>query len=133
MLPMPPSSESTSRAPIGGGILEPKRCNEFPYFTFRALSRILVSMRRSGIIEIPMALLLFVTGNCSSLGQRTNEAPEFKEVYALVRAHVAEISEKELNLAAVKGLVSALNPRVSFLTNTVETNTVEAPLVSKSS
>jgi hypothetical protein len=41
-------------------------------------------------------------------------APDFKEVYDLVREHVAGLSEADLNRAAVQGLLSSLAPKVSL-------------------
>jgi len=59
----------------------------------------------------------------------TNGAPDFKEVYELIRQHVAGLSEAELNRAAVVGLVNALGPKVTLVTNdTVESNG-ESPMV----
>ena len=59
-------------------------------------------------------------------------APEFKEVYDSIRAHAAGLSEAELNRAAVQGLVSALSPKVSLLTNgAAAKSAVDAPLVSR--
>jgi C-terminal processing protease CtpA/Prc len=53
----------------------------------------------------------------------TNLAPDFKEVYELIRQHVAGLSEAELNRAAVVGLVNALGPKVTLVTNeTAESN-----------
>ena len=43
--------------------------------------------------------------------------PDFKEVYDLVRAHLAGMSEAQLNQAAVRALVNGLGPRVSLVTN----------------
>src|ERR1039458_8910003 len=58
--------------------------------------------------------------------------PEFKEVYDLVRAHLAGVSEAQLNQAAVQALVSGLGPRVSLITNGAAAKTrAEAPLISK--
>ena len=48
-------------------------------------------------------------------------APDFKEVYESIRAHVAGLSEAELNRAAVQGLVSALGPKVTLVTNGAST------------
>ena len=60
--------------------------------------------------------------------------PDFKEVYDLIRAHLAEMSEAQLNQAAVQALVSSLSPRVSLITNSAAAATgAEAPLLSKSS
>jgi hypothetical protein len=59
--------------------------------------------------------------------------PEFKEVYDLVRAHLAGMSEAQLNQAAVQALVSGLGPRVSLVTNgTAGKAPAETPLISKS-
>jgi hypothetical protein len=41
--------------------------------------------------------------------------PDFKEIYRLVQEHLSNISEAELNRAAVQGLVDALQPRISIL------------------
>jgi len=60
--------------------------------------------------------------------------PDFKEVYDLVRAHLAGMSEAQLNQAAVRALVNGLGPRVSLVTNGAAAKPqVDAPLVSKSS
>ena len=51
-----------------------------------------------------------------------------------MRAHLAGMSEAQLNQAAVRGLVAALSPRVSLVTNGAAAKpTGDAPLVSKSS
>ena len=61
-------------------------------------------------------------------------APDFKEVYDLVRAHLAGMSEAQLNQAAVQALVSGLGSRVSLVTNgSAAKAQSDAPLVSKSS
>src|SRR3989442_1424259 len=88
-------------------------------------------MRRLGMIPVHAGLLVFLAGQPGLRAETTNEAPDFKEVYDLVRAHVAGMSEAELNRAAVKGLISALGPKVSLVTNKGETNAPEAALVSK--
>jgi len=62
----------------------------------------------------------------------TNGGPDFKEVYDLVREHAAGISESELNRAALRGLISALKPKVALVTNSSESKPVETALVSKS-
>src|ERR1035437_4500557 len=61
------------------------------------------------------------------------EAPDFKEVYDLIRTHLAGISEGQMNQAAVSALVSGLSPRVSLVAKTAGPGTAgETPLVSKS-
>lgn len=60
----------------------------------------------------------------------TNETPDFKEVYELIRQHVAGLSEAELNRAAVEGLVNALSPKVMLVTNeATEAGSTAAPMV----
>jgi len=60
----------------------------------------------------------------------TNEAPDFKEVYDLIRQHVAGLSEAELNRAAVQGLVNALGTKVMLLTNdATDSSGAESPMV----
>jgi len=60
-------------------------------------------------------LLLVVAFPSSSLADAKEEAPDFKEVFELVKSHVSGLSEEELNRAAVQGLLSALGPKVSGL------------------
>jgi hypothetical protein len=67
---------------------------------------------------------------------KTEEAagPDFKEIYDLVHAHLAGMSEAQLNQVAVRALVTGLGPRVSLVTNgAVAKPQADAPLVSKSS
>jgi hypothetical protein len=59
--------------------------------------------------------------------------PDFKEVYDLVRAHLAGMSEAQLNQAAVRALMTSLAPRVSLVTNGAAARPqADTPLVSKS-
>jgi C-terminal processing protease CtpA/Prc len=59
----------------------------------------------------------------------TNDA-DFKEVYELIRQHVAGLSETELNRAAVQGLVNALGPKVALVTNeSSDSSSAESPIV----
>ncbi len=60
--------------------------------------------------------------------------PDFKEVYDLIRSHMAGMDEPRLNKAAVRGLLVELSPRVSLVTNGAAAKAAsEGPLVSKSS
>ncbi len=43
------------------------------------------------------------------------QVADFKEVYELIRAHLPNVTEAELNRAAVQGLVSAFSPRVTLI------------------
>ena len=60
-------------------------------------------------------------------------APDFKEVYDLIRAHLGGTSEADLNRTAVRALVSALSPKVTLAGGTAGAGLAEGPLVSKSS
>jgi hypothetical protein len=85
-----------------------------------------------------LAALLVLAGGPAGLRAETKaedaQAPEFKEVYDLIRAHLAGMSEAQLNQAAVGALVSGLAPRVSLVTNAAAGSAAgESPLVSKSS
>src|SRR5271163_3614946 len=63
----------------------------------------------------------------------TNAMPDFKEVYDLVRSHLAGESESDLNHAAVKGLLDQLHSKVWMDTGKAETNTASGgPLLAKS-
>src|ERR1035441_10119068 len=75
----------------------------------------------SSKVRVPRST--FSTGSGGSAGLRAQAkaedapAPEFKEVYDLIRAHLAGMSEAQLNQAAVGALVSGLASRVSLVTN----------------
>jgi hypothetical protein len=84
-----------------------------------------------------LAVLLMVCGQAGLRAETKAEqavGPDFKEVYELIRAHLAGISEGQLNQAAVEGLMSALAPRVSLVTNAAATSAAgETPRLIKSS
>src|ERR1051325_834879 len=92
------------------------------------------AMRRAGINSLIAIWLMFLAAQPGLRAQTTNAAPDFKEVYDLVRAHLTGMSEAELNRVVVQGLVSALGPKVSLLAEAAATNApAETPPVSKSS
>ena len=93
-------------------------------------------MMRIRINSLLAAWLVLAGGQAGSRAQTKAEdaqAPDFKEVYDLVRAHLAGMSEGQLNRTAVEALVSALGPRVSVVTNAAANTAGEGALVSKSS
>ena len=49
-------------------------------------------------------------------------SPDFKEVYDLIRAHLAGESESELNQAAVQGLLNELHTKVALVSSKTETS-----------
>lgn len=63
----------------------------------------------------------------------TNAPPEFKEVYELIRTHLAGQSVEELNQAAVQGLLDQLHGKVSIVAGKsdegADVSASDAPLV----
>ena len=68
------------------------------------------------------ALALLVSPR-SMRADGTAATPEFKEVYDLIRDHLAGASEAELNQAAVQGLIKQLHSKVALVSGKTETNT----------
>src|SRR5438094_371899 len=89
-------------------------------------------MMRPGCSSL-LAVLLVLVGIQAKARADTNAAPDFMEVYDLVRAHVKELGVAELNRAAVQALVTALGPKVSLVANGEADDATGGPLVSKSS
>lgn len=73
-------------------------------------------MIRSGFALIS-AVFLSSFGGLSASGQTNGGSPSFQEVYDLIHQHAKGVSDAELNRAAVQGLVAALAPKVSWVTN----------------
>ena len=82
----------------------------------------------------PITFLALLLAVGSTVRAATNAAPDFKEVYESLRAHLAGVDEAELNRAAVAGLLKELGPRAA-LTNigTATSATAATPRISKSS
>jgi C-terminal processing protease CtpA/Prc len=83
-------------------------------------------MTRSGITLL-FATLLAITSQISLRAQTNEVAPNFQEVYDLIRQHAAGVSEAELNRAAIQGLVTALGPKVALATNNSSENAADSP------
>ena len=91
-------------------------------------------MIRIGIHLLSIATLLALAAPAGLRAESKAEevpAPEFKEVYDLIREHLAGTSEAELNRAAVAGLVSELGAKVSVVTNGKPAAAAETRLVSR--
>ncbi len=73
-------------------------------------------------ISLFIAALVILTGQLPLPAQTNGSSLDFQEVYDLIRQHAVGMSESELNRAAVKGLVSALGPKVSLVTKESGTN-----------
>lgn len=89
-------------------------------------------MTRLGFPSLAAALLAAFAGLANLRADQPAPAPDFKEVYDLVAAHLGGISAADLNRTSVQALVTALSPRVS-LAGGAETPVGAAPqLVTKS-
>lgn len=88
-------------------------------------------MIRRGLIAVITGLAMLFGGAERLIADTGgDEGPDFKEVYELIRQHVAGMSEAQLNRAAVEGLVNALSPKVTLVTNeTAESSSAESPMV----
>jgi len=71
-------------------------------------------MIRRGIVQFWPAIGDFALTTVSR-ADAPAEPPDFKEVYDLIRAHVAGLSQPQLDRAAVQALVAALAPKVMLV------------------
>jgi hypothetical protein len=67
--------------------------------------------------------LALLAAPCAILADGDNASPEFKEVYELIRAHLAGENDADLNQAAVRGLLQQLHTKVALVSGKTETNT----------
>ena len=68
-------------------------------------------------LRIQTLAIAWVTGLAAIVplhAEPSTQAPDFKEVYDLVAAHLSGISAADLNRTSVQALVSALSPKVSL-------------------
>lgn len=89
-------------------------------------------MTRFGFIFLS-AILLIVPVAPTGAKETTNAAPDFKEVYNLIRKHLEGATDAELNRAAVEGLFAALHGKAALVSDEGQTEHTNAALVSKSS
>jgi hypothetical protein len=73
-------------------------------------------MTQAARISFLTGLLVLTVGQLN-LSAATNPAPDFQEVYSLIRMHATGVTDTELNRAAVQGLVTALGPKVALTPN----------------
>jgi hypothetical protein len=88
-------------------------------------------MTRYRFISIVCAIAVVLSLLPASRAEAPGAAPDLTEVYNLIRAHLAGLSEGEANREAVQALISAFAPRVSLATENPPTNSSESSLVSK--
>jgi hypothetical protein len=74
-----------------------------------------------------------LTGPMAGRADVTNAPPDFKEVYELIRAHLAGATDTDLNRTATQGLLNQLHSKVSLVSGAMETNgSAEPALLAKS-
>jgi len=73
-------------------------------------------MRRVGIYVVAAVLFTLSLAWQSRSAETSAQAPapDFQEVYDLIRSHLAGVSEEDLNRTAVTALISALSPKVTL-------------------
>ena len=75
---------------------------------------------------------LFAGGNLSLRAVPETSAPQFREVFDLLRTNLAGVNENELNRAAVEGLIERLSPKVSLVEKKEEAGSVSSGVVKSS-
>jgi len=74
-------------------------------------------MTRSRLLTLFTGFALLCSSAVVCCADASASSPDFKELYDLLRQHLAGVNESQLNQTAVQALVSALSPRVALLTN----------------
>ena len=90
-------------------------------------------MTRLGIVCLPLILLAALASPFSLHAEALQPAPDFREVYDLIRAHLTEVNEADLNAIAVRSLLSALGPKASLVEQTPSQGSTDAAMITKSS
>ncbi len=73
-------------------------------------------MKRLGLNSILGGFVILFAIQPVLLAQ-TNDLPHFQEIFRLLRAHLPNVGEEDLNRAAVQGLLTQFYPRVILVTN----------------
>ncbi len=80
-----------------------------------------------------LALAGLLASRCSLCADTTNTAPDFKEVYDLLRTNLAGATDETLNRAAVEGLLAKLHDRAAIVSGAAEpANPQDVAVVSQS-
>src|SRR5882762_8215787 len=72
-------------------------------------------MTRFGCHLFAAVLTILLAAAPMTQAASTNDLPDFKEVFDLVRSHLSGMTEAELNRAAVQGLFTSLRGKVSLI------------------
>ncbi|MDB6111485.1 MAG: Peptidase [Pedosphaera sp.] len=75
---------------------------------------------------LSFALVTLLVCPAVTKAEVTNTAPNFKEVYDLIRTHLAGETQADLDRAAVQGLLNQLHAKVSLAAGPSETNSQPA-------
>jgi hypothetical protein len=87
-------------------------------------------MKYAGRLILGAGLLAVLAGPARAGADVTNAAPDFHEVYNLIREHLAGANAADLDQAAVQGLLRQLHSKVSLVAAGSDTNSnAQAPLV----
>jgi len=90
-------------------------------------------MTRLGKAWVVVVFLLALVGSTCLRSEPQQSTPDFKEVYDLIKAHLGDVTDADLNRAAVQGLLSGLRGKVSLTGGTAAPMANDAMLVSKTS
>jgi len=77
-------------------------------------------MTRRFLSLFAFALAGLLATRCSLYADPTNPAPDFKEVYKLLRTNLTGITDENLNRAAIEGLLSRFPGKVSLVGGAVD-------------
>lgn len=102
------------------------------FFTFDYESRKLRPMRPVGdrFLPVVFGFLLALTGQAAD--SNSASAPDFQELYAIIRDHLEGTNPADLNRMAVDALVEKLRPKVELVRPAQSISVSEAPLVKTS-
>ena len=88
-------------------------------------------LRRASLIAVGLVALAAINA-VYCVAAETNDLPHFQEIFRLLRANLPDVTEEDLNRAAVQGLLTRFYPRVILVTNDSPARAAaEAPLVSQ--
>lgn len=88
-------------------------------------------MTRVGLNLFAIILSASLASTFAARADATNEAPDFKEVYELIRSNLPGSTDAELNRAAVDGLLAQLRGKASIAGQTNAAGATNAPLTSR--
>ena len=88
-------------------------------------------MKQFGFSHVAAIGLAFLLAPALARAQ-SDDLPHFQEVLRLLRANLPDVTEDDLNRAAVQGLLDGFRPRVRLVTNEPVATPTTAPAISRS-